>query len=61
MTEFAKPIEGKFMVEITRNFVEVEFIMIKNNLTTRTKSLSCVQVLSMYGWKIKHNELSGLL
>jgi hypothetical protein len=38
-----------------------EFILTKYNLTTRTKSLSCVQVLSMYGWKIKHNELSGLL
>lgn len=38
-----------------------EFILVKGNLSTRTKSLSVVQVMSMYGWKVKHNELSRLI
>jgi hypothetical protein len=38
-----------------------EFILVKNNLMTRTKSIHCVKVLRMYGWKIKHNELSKLI
>lgn len=38
-----------------------EFIMVKGNLTCRTRHLIVVEALRLYGWVVKPSELGRLL
>ena len=38
-----------------------QFILVKNNLTCKTRNLDVVEQLQALGWKVEQNELSTLI